>query len=104
MLQTLSSLQCNSQRPALHRVRSSAFQAFQAAVKQRTRGCCREYADSNLESDSLYDEIQKSADFGRRKILRRCSAYSGNNSSVQSGKRFTRTPLANIDSAPSSNI
>ena len=28
-------------------------------------------ADSNLESNRLYDEIQKSADFGRRKILGR---------------------------------
>src|SRR5271165_321553 len=28
MLQTLSSLQCNSQRPALHQVRSSAYQAL----------------------------------------------------------------------------
>jgi hypothetical protein len=38
------------------------------------------------------------------RFLEGCSAYSGNNSSVQSGKRFTRIPLANIDSAPSSNI
>jgi hypothetical protein len=31
MLQTLLFLQCKSQRPALHRVRSSAYQAFQFA-------------------------------------------------------------------------
>ena len=38
MLQTLSSLPCNSQRPALHRVRSSAYQAFQSTDGDAQKG------------------------------------------------------------------
>jgi hypothetical protein len=54
-------------------INSGSFRAsVEAAGKGKERGgCCREYADSNLESNRLYDEIQKSADFGRRKILGR---------------------------------
>jgi hypothetical protein len=53
MLQTLSSLQCNSQRPTLHQVRSSAYQAFQS-----TNGECAKRAKrSTLTMTTFYSVV-----------------------------------------------